>query len=81
MEGTTGTVGPSSLLAQRAAWDVSRLGKDASWRVQGGWVRRLRSRGQSHHPQRRLCRSLGGWERVGKGKAAVPVYMLAEPPR
>ena len=44
-----GTVGLSSLLAQRAAWDGPRLGEDASWRVQGGWVRRSRSRTSSPH--------------------------------
>ena len=49
-EGGKGTVGPSSLLAQRAVVGGPRRGKDASWRVQGGRVTRSRRRARSPHP-------------------------------
>src|SRR6267143_3954961 len=41
-----------------------RLGKDASWRVQGGWVRRSRSRDHPCHPPE--CRMMRKWRERGK---------------
>ena len=74
-------MGPSSLLAQRAAWEGPRLGKDASRRVQGGRVKVAQSRTIPPSPAEAVSNPLVEGREWDEGTAAVLVSVLAEPPR